>query len=272
MARIRTVKPEFWSDEKLTECSLSARLMFIGMLNFSDDNGNQPYSAKRLKMQIFPADSIETQPLLDELIAHGVVIEYEVNSEKFLHIKGFSKHQVVNRPSKTKIPKPGFMDQSQNTHGVLTDGREGKGKDVIPDSPTSQETSLPDSENPSPIPSIPFCPIDTLIGLYSENLPTLPTVRKSLFAAGKNGEAMRQRWKWVMSSKHEKGSRAGERLATTAGEGIDWFRRFFGYVAESDFLTGKSGKWGKCDLGWLMTASNFEKILQGNYDNKAQAA
>lgn len=141
MARIRTIKPEFWTDERLTECSLPARLLFIGMLNFADDNGNLAYSAKRLKMQIFPADSVDTQPLLDELLTHGVLMEYSVNGEKFLHIKGFRKHQVINRPSVTAIPKPQFMEDSLSTHGVLTEdsltegkgmegsGMEGKGKE-----------------------------------------------------------------------------------------------------------------------------------------------
>jgi hypothetical protein len=40
MARIRTIKPEFWTDEKIVECSFEARLMFIGMFNFADDKGN----------------------------------------------------------------------------------------------------------------------------------------------------------------------------------------------------------------------------------------
>jgi hypothetical protein len=73
MARIRSIKPEFWTDEKLTECSLSARLFFIGTWNFADDKGNLQASAKRLKMQIFPADNIDCQPLLDELITHGLL-------------------------------------------------------------------------------------------------------------------------------------------------------------------------------------------------------
>lgn len=129
MARIRTVKPEFWTDERLTECSLSARLMFIGMFNFADDNGNMAYSAKRLKMQIFPADNIDTQPLLDDLITHGLLIEYSVNGEKFLNIKGFLKHQLINRPSPSKIPTPEFSDDSVRTHGAFIDGEEGNGKE-----------------------------------------------------------------------------------------------------------------------------------------------
>lgn len=151
MARIRTIKPEFWTDERLTECSLSARLMFIGMLNFADDSGNMAYSAKRLKMQIFPADSIDTQPLLDELIAHGMLIDYSVSGEKYLHIKGFTKHQVINRPTKSAIPSPEFTDESVSTHGALIDGREGKGKEeakapLTPQGGTSPKERKPKSE------------------------------------------------------------------------------------------------------------------------------
>jgi hypothetical protein len=129
MARIRSIKPEFWTDEKLTECSLSARLLFIGTWNFADDKGNLQASAKRLKMQIFPADNIDCQPLIDELIAHGLLTEYSVNDEKFLHIKNFAKHQVINRPSKTSIPEPECLEYSVSAHAELTDGKERKGKE-----------------------------------------------------------------------------------------------------------------------------------------------
>lgn len=111
----------------------------------------------------------------------------------------------------------------------------------------------------------PNCPADELIDAYEAKLPMLPSVRRSLFKAGKNMTAMRQRWGWVMTAKHERGARAGLPLATTLEEGIEWFERFFAYAAESDFLTGKNGKWSSCDLAWLMTAAKFENVLSGKY-------
>ncbi|WP_244096389.1 hypothetical protein [Burkholderia dolosa] len=132
MARIRTIKPDFWTDEKIVELSFEARLFFIGSWNFADDNGNLQRSAKKLKMQIFPADSIDCEPIIQSLIAHGMLIEYEVNGEKYLHIKGFRKHQVVNRPSKTGLPMPDSgstptpLSESSLTEGK---GRERKGKE-----------------------------------------------------------------------------------------------------------------------------------------------
>jgi hypothetical protein len=68
----------------------------------------------------------------------------------------------------------------------------------------------------------------------------------------------------VLGAKHK----SGKRYAETPAQALDWFDRFFGYVAGSDFLTGRSGKWTNCDLGWLMKADNFAKVVQGNYENK----
>jgi hypothetical protein len=146
MARIRTVKPEFWTDEKVVECTIPARLLFIGLFNFANDLGCMERSHKRIKMQVFPADLIDCEPLIAELITHGLLTEYSVNGQEYLYIKGFAKHQKINRPSATKIPAPvlltenssgngsQFSDDSVSAQGCLTDGkgREGKEKDQTP--------------------------------------------------------------------------------------------------------------------------------------------
>jgi hypothetical protein len=117
----------------------------------------------------------------------------------------------------------------------------------------------------------PDCPHEEIIDLFAKLLPTLAQPRKSLWRTGKNAPALRARWRWVLSAKHESGRRAGEPMATGRDEAIAWFERFFGYVSKSDFLTGKSGAWA-CDLGWLVNQSNFEKVLSGVYENKELAA
>ena len=53
---------------------------------------------------------------------------------------------------------------------------------------------------------------------------------------------------------------------------MNFFERYFGYVAKSDFLTGRDGRWSGCDLAWLVKADNFAKVLQGNYENRQQEA
>lgn len=133
MARIRSIKPDFWTDEKIVELPYEVRLFFIGSWNFADDSGNLQRSARKLKMQIFPADVIDCEPLIQSLIDAGLFIEYSVNGEEFIHIKGFKDHQVVNRPSKSSIPTPKESDLlSGLTEDSLTEGKgkEGKGEDM----------------------------------------------------------------------------------------------------------------------------------------------
>ena len=136
MARIRTIKPDFWTDEKLTECSLSARLLFIGTWNFADDNGNLDRSSKQIKARVFPLDNLDCEPLILELLEKELLVEYEYEDRLYLHIQGFNKHQLINRPSKPQCP---LYDDSLRTHGVLiTEGRkERKGVE-------GKETLIPD--------------------------------------------------------------------------------------------------------------------------------
>lgn len=119
--------------------------------------------------------------------------------------------------------------------------------------------------------SLPPCPHESLIDLYAKSLPALPQPRKSLWRSGKNEAAMRARWRWVMTECYETGERAGQRMATTTAEGLAWFDRYFTYVSKSDFLTGRNDKFSACDLGWLVKADNFAKVLSGNYDNRVAA-
>jgi hypothetical protein len=101
MARIRTIKPEFWISEQIVECSPLARLLFVGMWTFADDSGVQPAGVKRLKMSIFPGDSWtedEMVALVQELISVGLIREYVVDSKRYWLIDGWH-HQKIDRPN-----------------------------------------------------------------------------------------------------------------------------------------------------------------------------
>lgn len=147
VARIRTIKPEFWSDERVAECSPSARLLFVGTWNYADDRGNLPRGARQLKAQIFPYDSFECEPLILELITHQLLIEYTVDGTKYLHIKNFLKHQKIDKPAKVyTIPEP-FDESSESPRGALApegrkegrEGKEGKGREGVAPLPVRAE-------------------------------------------------------------------------------------------------------------------------------------
>lgn len=258
MARIRTIKPDFWTDEKLTECSVSARLFFIGTWNFADDNGNLQRSAKKLKMQIFPADPVDCEPLIQELIGQGMLSEYSVSGENYLHIKGFKKHQVINRPSKSGLPQPYGTADSDDTHGVVIDGEEGKGREG--NKPTNPNglvvaSDAADLSEQRPKSAKPSCPHQEIISLYHELLPASPMIREWTAA---RAEHLRCRW-------NEDGKR----------QSLEWWRRFFGYVGKSEFLTGRATSGDRKPftpgLDWICKAENFAKIREGRFHDQEAA-
>jgi len=96
MARIRSIKPEFWTSEQIAECSPNVRLLFIGMWNFCDDYGVHPASEMRLKMEVFPSDAFtkdDIRRMIDELLANGLLTEYEVAGTLYWWVTGWDKHQ-----------------------------------------------------------------------------------------------------------------------------------------------------------------------------------
>lgn len=100
------------------------------------------------------------------------------------------------------------------------------------------------------------CPHQEIIDLYAKHLPELPQPR---IWEGARANNLKSRWSWVMANK-----------AVTKEEGLDFFGRLFAYISKSDFLMGRSSSWN-CDLGWIVNATNFSKIIDGNYDNKVAA-
>lgn len=122
-------------------------------------------------------------------------------------------------------------------------------------------------EETSSTAKLPTCPVKDVIKLFVKAVPELPKPRPEFWAKSKSADAMRDRWKWVLTESKE----SGERYATTSADALAWFERFFARVAESDFLTGRNGAWRGCDLGWLMRPDNFRKVVEGNYLEKRAA-
>lgn len=138
MARIRSIKPDFWTSEQVMECSANARLLFIGMWNFADDCGRLLLAPKTIKAQIFPGDNITSEIILgmvSELLKNGLLLKYEVDGKEFLQVTGW-QHQRIDKPQPSKFPAPrnGFSKSIPGivaTEGIGGEGivEEGKGKE-----------------------------------------------------------------------------------------------------------------------------------------------
>jgi hypothetical protein len=110
MARARNIKPGFFKNEDLAECSPFARLCFAGLWTMADREGRLEDRPKRIKGELFPYDSIEVAPLLDELERWGFIRRYQVSGERFIFIVKFSDHQTPHGTEKDgQIPDENGM-------------------------------------------------------------------------------------------------------------------------------------------------------------------
>lgn len=139
MARIRTIKPEFWVSEQIAECSTNARLLFVGLWNFCDDRGVHPARARTLKAEVFPMDDFSAQQVqgwVNELIAAGLVAHFSAaDGQDYWHVLAWEKHQKIDRPS-FKYPDPNSTsdqrsldEHSTNPRRAPPPGRESKGRE-----------------------------------------------------------------------------------------------------------------------------------------------
>lgn len=133
MARIRTIKPTFWTDEDMAEVSEAACLLAIGLLNYADDEGYFNANPKLIKAAVFPLrePSGSIPVLLQELSNCGYIRLFSAqNGKRFGLIINFTKHQVINKKTISKIKEMDLIPEDYGSDtGELPPGREGKGKE-----------------------------------------------------------------------------------------------------------------------------------------------
>lgn len=139
MARARNIKPGFFANEELVELPFETRLLFIGLWTIADRAGRLEDRPKRIKMALFPADSVDVDACLNELQKSGFLLRYEHGGERFIQVLAFNKHQNPHKDEKAStIPAPcehgASTVQEQNSH----DGNPADSlipSSLIPDSP-----------------------------------------------------------------------------------------------------------------------------------------
>lgn len=137
MARIRTIKPEFFTSEDIVALSPLARLLYIAIWCEADKEGRMAWKPRTFKMRYLPADDCDIDALARELVASGLVRLY---GDGLAYIPSFSRHQHINpRESASVLPGPHPCPRVDDASPRVTDppapasdaqgGREGKGKE-----------------------------------------------------------------------------------------------------------------------------------------------
>ena len=139
MARIRTVKPSYFSDAKVCRLSIEAQLLFVGIWCFADADGLLWDDPDQIQMDVFPSrPHIKVAGLLDELLLSGMLVQLETSAgRRVLWVKHFADHQRIHNEAKSEIA-PSLCDphvlipiapEYSRDDPTERKGKEGKGRE-----------------------------------------------------------------------------------------------------------------------------------------------
>lgn len=147
MARIRTIKPEFWKHEDLSALPEATHLLAGALLNYSDDEGYFNANPALIKAECSPLrePSVSIHESLTLLSGINFLrFGKAPDGRRYGVVVNFNEHQRVNRPTPSKIKDIDIQwDDSATTHGALTEPSplEGKGKEQGKEQGTGKRAS-----------------------------------------------------------------------------------------------------------------------------------
>jgi len=180
MPRIRTVKPEFWTDGAMLRLSDSCRLFFIGLWNFCDDEGKHPYDLDQLVAELGSSwDRGKVRLFVTRLVFSG---QLRISSDSaWIQVTGWS-HQRIDKPKQPKIfandlqwlsddESKKLLESSKNIPRKDRIGKDRIGKDRIKAAKSDrQEIVKPDKQggalDASASPAEILNPVGYFIGAY----------------------------------------------------------------------------------------------------------
>ncbi len=125
MARIRTIKPDFFTSDDICALSPLARLLYIGLWCEADREGRFAWTPKAFRRRYLPDDQTDIEVLCHELLARDLVRLY---GDDLAFIPTFLDHQHVNpREAQSVLPAPDSDASARVSDAqVGKEGREGK--------------------------------------------------------------------------------------------------------------------------------------------------
>lgn len=133
MARIRTVKPEFFTSEDIVALEPLTRLLYIAIWCEADKEGRLVWKPMTFKLRYFPGDNCDMHAMCQQLVDAGLVVLYGTG---YAYIPTFKAHQHINpREQASQLPEPDASTTRQPRVGTrkprdsdVQGGREGKGR------------------------------------------------------------------------------------------------------------------------------------------------
>lgn len=106
--RARNLKPGFFSNEQVGQCTFAARLLFQGLWCLADREGRLQERPKRIWAEVFPYDhDLDIIPLLGELEKQGLIVRYQAGGMNLISIPSWPKHaNPHHKEQQSELPPP----------------------------------------------------------------------------------------------------------------------------------------------------------------------
>lgn len=122
MARSRNIKPGFFTNDELAECSPHARILFAGLWTIADKEGRLDDRPKKVKALVLPFDNVDCDELLQQLHDRKFIQRYQVQDGAYIQITNWKKHQNPHcKEAPSEIPEYCEADTKQEEEQVKED-------------------------------------------------------------------------------------------------------------------------------------------------------
>lgn len=122
MARSRNIKPGFFTNDELAECSPHARLLFAGLWTIADKEGRLDDRPKKIKALVLPFDNVDCDELLQQLNDRKFIQRYQVQDGAYIQITNWKKHQNPHcKEAPSEIPEYCEADTKQEEEQAKED-------------------------------------------------------------------------------------------------------------------------------------------------------
>ena len=108
VARARSIKPGFFSNDDLAKLAPLTRLLFAGLWTLADREGRLEDRPARIKAQVLPYDACDVNQMLDDLAeSSAFLLRYRVANVSYIQILNFKKHQNPHaKEAASTLPEP----------------------------------------------------------------------------------------------------------------------------------------------------------------------
>lgn len=256
MAVYRVIYEKFWTDSNVAECSKDEKLFLLFSLSNPQANISGCYEVTIKQMSEYTGlDAGEIKAILEKFAKLNKFVEYDWDTKE-LFVKNWFIYNWSDTPSIDRrlreeissIKNESFKEtliERYNMRKTVLDGRseclDEFGKTVESYDANEEEEEKVVIHNPGE--KRPYIPYSKICDMWNEICVSYPRLRS---CEGKRRQNIAARWRQNPS--------------------MDVFRQVFENAERSQFMKGYNNRGWTATFDWIMLPSNFQKVLEGNYN------